>query len=114
MSYDVYLMDPDEYCAHCGRHDCDFYEWNYTSNVAPMWRKAMPDTDGLAGLNGMVASDAAKVLRGGISHMAQHPEEYRPLDPPNGWGSYDGVLVAMGELLREMDNHPTALVKVSA
>lgn len=78
--------------------------WNYTSNVAPMWRKAMPKTDGLAGMHGMIAKDAAAVLRAGIARMEAEPDAYRALNPTNGWGGFDDQLGELRFLLHMFDD----------
>lgn len=86
--------------------------WNYTSNVAPMWRLAMPETDGLAGLHGVQAGEAAKVLRVGIAHMENEPAVYRALNPANNWGDFESQLDALKQLMAWCERHPRATVEV--
>lgn len=88
-------------------------DWNYTSNVAPMWRLAMPETDGLAGMHGMLAGDAAVVLERGIAKMRADPATYEALNPPNGWGSYATQLEDLVVLLAAFRRAPKATVEVS-
>jgi hypothetical protein len=83
--------------------------FNMTSNVAPMWRKAGCD---LADVHGKVASEVIPDLRKAIADMADHPAEYLPLNPPNGWGDYAGCLEFLRELLAEFESHPKATVRV--
>lgn len=109
MSYDIWLevdTGGDEPARLVDVH------WNYTSNVAPMWRLAMPDTDGLAGLHGMQAGEAAKVLHIGIAHMENEPAPYRALNPANGWGDFDGQLERLRELREWCRKHPRAKVAI--
>lgn len=87
--------------------------WNYTSNVAPMWRLAMPDTDGIAGMDGMLVKDAAESLRSGIAQMEKDPERFRELNPENGWGDFDRQLEALRQLLADFEKAPQAKVVVS-
>ena len=92
--------------------------WNYTSNCAPMWSLAMPETDGLDGLGGLTGAEAAVHLRAGIARMESDPAVFRALDPENGWGSFDsdphgGMLAATKDWLRQCDLHPKAEVTVS-
>jgi hypothetical protein len=89
------------------------YSLNYTSNCAGMWRKAMPETDGLAGMDGLDASAAAAALRAGIAKMEQDPDAYRELNPSNGWGDYDSQLEMLRELLSQCEAAPRAKVRVS-
>jgi len=89
-----------------------FY-WNYTSNCVPMWRRAMPVTDGLAGMDGMQAGEAAAILAAGISAMKAYPDEYRALNPENGWGDFEGQLAELERLLAECRRAPRARIEVS-
>jgi hypothetical protein len=107
MSYDIWLE-----ADLGGPEPVRLGDWNYTSNVAPMWRKAMPSTEGLAGMEGMTAGVAAEVLRSGISAMERNPDPYRALNPSNGWGSFDGQLDALRELLAEFEAAPHAKVRI--
>lgn len=109
MSYDIWLeadLGGDE-PARVGDLD-----WNYTSNCARMWRTAMPETNGLADMHGMLAGDAAKVLRNGIARMEATPSVYEAMNPENGWGSFTGQLGALRELLVAFDAAPSAKVAI--
>jgi hypothetical protein len=111
MSYDVYLTvdlgGPERVLV-------GLLDWNYTSNVSGMWRKAMPETDGLRGMDGMLAGDALKVLERGIAAMEADPEPYRAMNPENGWGSFAGQLARLRVLADAFRNAPKATVGVSA
>jgi hypothetical protein len=110
MSYDIWL---EADLGGTGAISVGTLDWNYTSNCARMWRQAMPETDGLAGMHGMLAGDAAKVLRNGITHMTADPGAYRAMNPENGWGDYDSQLFALRELLGAFDAAPRAKVAIS-
>lgn len=107
MSYDVYLSID----AGAGLVGLPF-DWNYTSNVAPMWRKAMPETDGLAGLHQMQAREAATHLEVGIARMEADHDTYRALNPENGWGDFEGQLDQLKRLLAECRRVPDAIVGI--
>lgn len=109
MSYDIWLE------ADLGgeeRTRLVTLDWNYTSNVAPMWRRAMPETDGLTGMEEMNAGEAAAVLREGIARMEADPEPYRALNPENGWGDFDSQLTALRELAHACEASPQAVVAI--
>lgn len=105
MSYDISLEidtgGPNP--ASVGR------EFNMTSNVAPMWRLAGAD---LAEFEGQYAGNVLHLLDKAIEDMAASPGKYTPLNPLNGWGSYDTCLEFLQELRAEFANHPQARVKV--
>lgn len=90
--------------------------WNYTGNVAPMWRAAMPETGGLAGMHGMRAGEAAEHLARGIERMQGARSTYEAMNPANGWGCFDGEngqLDRLRVLLRAFRRAPDARVEVS-
>lgn len=109
MSYDIWLEADlgGEERARVGDLD-----WNYTSNCAPMWGKAMPDTKGLREFHGMKAGDALVHLERGIAAMEAAPDEYRELNPPNGWGDFDSQLAALKELAVAFREAPAAYVAI--
>lgn len=111
MSYDIWLE------ADLGGPEpivIGNLDWNYTSNCAPMWRKAMPETYGLAGMEGMRAGTAAVVLERGIERMEVDPETYKAMNPRDGWGSYNSVLPALKQqLLAAFRQAPEAKVAIS-
>ena len=109
MSYDIWL-EVDLGGEEPAR--IDDLDWNYTSNCAPMWRKAMPDTDGLAGMHGMPAGQAAEHLRNGIAAMEADPAAFRVLNPENKWGDFDGQLEQLKELLAACARNPKAVLAV--
>lgn len=98
MSYDIHL----EMTVDIG---------NYTSNVAPMWTKALGYR--LADLHTKTADDALDDLRRAVQHMQDHPDVYRALEPSNGWGSYDGALDYLRRLLDACTTHPEAMIRIS-
>jgi hypothetical protein len=114
MSYDVNLRGPevDDVCCECRqavKRRPNLYSWNYTSNVAPMWRKAGAD---LKAFDGKTAGECAPVLAAAIERMEAEPDVYRAMDSPNGWGTYDRLLPRLRELLREMLENSSATVEV--
>ncbi len=110
MSYDIWL-EVDVGAYEKAKLDV-LPHWNYTSNVAPMWLKAMPETDGLDGLEGMSCCDAARVLEAGIARMEAEPDAYREMNPANGWGDFDGQLERLRELLAACRKAPQAKVGI--
>lgn len=106
MSYDIWLEidtgGPEPFKLE------DEY-WNFTSNVAPMWGAAGAD---LAEFHDKLAGDCATVLHAARLEMEAHPEKYRAMDSPNGWGTYDDLMPRLAVLAAWFDRHPKATVKV--
>lgn len=105
MSYDIYLHVD----SGAGNTVCAM-DLNMTSNVAPMWRKAGVD---LRDLRGMAAWRAVDMLSAAIDNMTEYPEDYRPLEPDSGWGSYEGCLEFLTKIRDSCRSHPRAEISVS-
>lgn len=107
MSYDIYLTvdtgGPEP--AYLGDMD-----WNFTSNVSPMWREAGAD---LAEFDGKVAGECAPTLRQAITLMEADPDRFRAMDSPNGWGTYEHLMPRLRVLAEWFERHPKATVEVS-
>lgn len=105
MSYDIHLEidtgGPEP--AVVGR------DFNMTSNVGPMWRKAGAD---LADFEGKKAGTVVSVLDAAVAQMKAQPDEYRALNPSNGWGTYEGCLEFLEELRDTCAANPNATVRV--
>jgi len=84
---------------------------NYTGNVCPMWTKAGV-YEALYDSDGVEASAIIPILDEGIQHMLAHPVEYRKLNPPNGWGNYEGALKFLQNLVSACYEHPKTLIGV--
>lgn len=102
MSWDVSLLHVGHEEIECG---------NYTSNVSPMYLKAMgiPFRD----LNGKLAVDAALILTNGIIEMTSNPKIYREMNPSNGWGNYEGAIRFLAEIIRQCIIYPEFTLEVN-
>lgn len=85
--------------------DFDGRWWNYTHNTNKAVNTAAsealdppPADTWWKVLDGMDGAEGAAFLAPIIKELEQHPDKYRPMDPPNGWGDYEGIL----RVLREM------------
>ena len=59
------------------------------------------------------AGDLIEPLSCGVAKMEAEPERFKALNPPNGWGSYDGFVPWIKRYLEACREHPEALVSVS-
>ncbi len=85
-------------------------DWNYTYNVQPMTAKA--GLHSLHDLDGLTAYAAASKIAGVILRMEAVPDEYRALEPANGWGDYDGFLGRLRDLHEHLLAYPGTTVRV--
>jgi hypothetical protein len=106
MSYDIALMmdtgGPEPVMVTDG--------WNYTSNCAPMWRKAGAN---LAEFHGRTAGDCLPELRKAIANLQSEPAKYEAMNPENGWGAYASLVPDLERLEAEFAANPLATVSVS-
>jgi hypothetical protein len=96
MSYDISLE-----CDCCGNA---IVERNYTSNVAPILRKVSLD-EGIGlwpdWLHNASGPDGAMRMDLIVDRLRINRAVYAPLEPYNGWGSLDGLITLLCDLLRE-------------
>ena len=71
-------------------------DWNYTTNIDPMLRKAGMTT--LRDLDGLSGAEAAQRIARLIAAFKDDPDGYRALNPPNGWGDFDRFVDRLCEL----------------
>lgn len=81
---------------------------NCTSNVAPMWRAACPELDGLAGIDGKTGREVAEQLRKGAHAMFRDRRELEKLNPSNGWGDFAGSFRYFARVAQFASQHPDA------
>lgn len=63
-------------------------------------------------LDGKKAHDVIGILEKATASMKRAPAKYKKLNPPNGWGSYEGALESLCWLLEMCKEHPLATVQI--
>lgn len=94
-------------------YEAELFTANYTHNVTPMWNAAGVfdvlygrgewDNDKL-----VLAGALIRILEEGSIQMLNYPGRFRAMNPPNGWGDYDGALSFLERLLAACRAHPKA------
>lgn len=94
---------------------------NVTYNLAGMFAAALDLPErleerstvfGLRLLDGAPGSEAGGVLRRAVERMEADPDKYRAMNPPNGWGDYEGALACLRYLHAGCVEHPDGIVAV--
>lgn len=85
---------------------------NYTYNVSPMFREAFGG-DGINQLDSTTGAECAELLRHAILKMSSDRARYEAMNPPNGWGNYEGALDLLVRLLRWCVKHPKATMRIT-
>lgn len=106
MGLSLYLEH--EKCPTCG-HAEERDSFDYTYNVSPMWRQIYPDDEGMVFIDGMTGKEAFEKLIHALDYMKQHKEELEALNPSNGWGSYEGFMEFIRELIHACIETPDAI-----
>lgn len=83
---------------------------NHTYNTSQMFFKALGI--GLTELSGRNAGETIELLERAVKHMEENADEYTPLNPPNGWGSYDTALTYLNRILTACRKHPKSTISV--
>jgi hypothetical protein len=106
MSLDVYLK--------AMRH-VSIYDANITHNLNSMaeaagiykhlWR---PDELGIT-----KAAELVEPLKAGLALLMSNPERFKAMNPPNGWGSYEGLVEFVNNYLKACEENIDADVEVS-
>ena len=106
MSLDVYLkvMRP-----------ITIYSQNITHNLNKMASEAgiyehlwRPEEIGIT-----KAGQLVEPLRAGLALLVQEPERFKALTPPNGWGTYEGLIDFLTEYIGVCEENQEADVSVS-
>lgn len=103
MSLDFYLEET---------RPTEIFWRNITHNLSPMWRKAGV-YEALYNSEGKKAGELYVTLEKGLHHMTYHAEEYRALNPSNGWGNYEGALAFLKDVMDACNENPGAIVRIS-
>lgn len=109
MSWRVY-MEIDTGGPEPYKIDDDYL--NYTYNVSPMYYDAIGE-HGLRGLHGMTGEEAADALLSAELRLSDDPEKYKAMNPPNGWGDYEGAKNFLHRIRMMCEAHPKALLVIS-
>lgn len=102
MSYDVSVC-----CASCGSNQVR--QTNMTSNCAGMWDKAgatLRDWDGKS------AIEILPALQKAIERMHADPEDFKELEPSNGWGSLPAAIEFLEGIRDACAKNPDATLSV--
>lgn len=86
----------------------------HTYNLTPMWRKALPSlliNGTTRDLHGLKCSDIAAALSLGLLDAERNRATYEDLNPPNGWGDYEGFAEILGRLAHLAHQHPRGVLR---
>lgn len=101
-------------CSAGDEPSFEVYSANITHNLgamaaeagiyAALWR---PDENNIER-----AAQLVEPLKAGLDRLRAEPDRFRALNPANGWGSYDGLVLFVEGYLQACAAHPEAKVSV--
>lgn len=111
MSYDVHFYID---CGGPDPHRLD-YDFNYTWNCGPMFRRALAPLDGINGLQGLTGEEAIPHLERAIADMSapESRQAYQAMNPENGWGDHDSATRWLERILEACREVPKARIGVN-
>lgn len=126
MSYDIFLRGIP--CDKCGQNKDGPWMPSPTYNLSPIFDLALtgepfPNADiaeagvvllgtktdrprGLRVLSGKKASDTTVMLSVALFRLADKPEDFKVLEPANGWGDLPGAIEVLEALLEAAKEYP--------
>lgn len=102
MSWDVILENNDDFS--------EIDVCNYSYNVSPMFKKAGLN---FVELNERNATEVSRILTDVIIRMTEKPNDYRELNPSNGWGTYEGAIGFLAKIIKQCLLYPQYSVKIT-
>jgi hypothetical protein len=90
----------------------EVYWGNMTHNVSTMWVEA-GIYDSLYNSHGLKAGSIIFNLEEGLQKMTENPEKYKKLEPDNGWGTYDGAIKYLEEIILACKNNKKGIIHIS-
>ena len=95
------------------KREVEIYESNVTYNLADMYYKCIDKEQGFKKLNGMNYKEALPIINNAIQDMLNNADEYRKLNPKNGWGSYEGLLKVLQDMRACCESNLDGTINVS-
>lgn len=94
------------------KREIEIFERNVTYNLSDMYYKCIDKELGFKKLNDMSCKKALPILERAIKDMIENKEEYEKLNPPNGWGSYEGLLEDLQDMRNCCEANQDGIIKV--
>lgn len=109
MSYDFHIeVDAG------GPEPITAFEWHgLTYNLREMLQEAFGDHMGIHLLENLSGETCIPMLKDAVAQMTSDPARFRALNPPNGWGDYDGCLKCLTTLLEYCARAPEGVFRIT-
>ena len=106
MSLGIYFNAPT--CEHCKRGGDAVWSRSPTYNLREMWTSAgLPFDEEIGGKR---VAELLPKLEAGLAELLRDPTKYRAMNPPNGWGTYEGLVEVVESAIEAAKQYPDAIV----
>lgn len=95
------------------KREISIFEANITYNLSPMYYKCLDKELGLKIFDKMTCKEALPILQKAIEDLIDNKEEYEKLNPENGWGNYEGLLITFLEMRKCCIDNPDGILELS-
>ncbi len=95
------------------KREVEIFEANITYNLSDMYYKCIDKKRGFKKLDNMKCKEALPIINNAITDMLNNANEYRKLNPRNGWGSYEGLLTKLQEMRNCCESNPDGIINIS-
>lgn len=104
MSWNIYIR---------AKREVNIFETNITYNLADMYYRCIDKDKGLQLFDNMSCKEALPILQKAIEDLIDNKEEYEKLNPKNGWGSYESLLITFIDMRKCCIDNPDGIIKLS-
>ena len=120
MSYDIDVYTTTTITHHSANYTSNISKMYYLAyerifeNLKPLFEKAgFSINDFKEAINSGERVISIPTLQFMITDMKAYPEIYRPLNPKNGWGNYEGAIQFLEEALDALLENENSTVSIS-
>lgn len=104
MSWDINIK---------AKREISIFEANITYNLADMYYKCVDKEKGLKLFDEMSCKEALPILQKAIEDLIDNKEDYEKLNPKNGYGSYEHLLVTLLDMRRCCIDNSDGIIELS-
>lgn len=104
MSWDINIK---------ARREISIYEANITYNLSSMYYKCLDKELGVEIFDKITCKEALPILQKAIEDLIDNKAEYEKLNPQNGWGSYEHLLITFIDMRKCCIDNPDGIIELS-
>ena len=104
MSWDINIK---------AKREISIYKANITYNLSSMYYKCLDKELGVEIFDKITCKEALPILQKAIEDLIDNKAEYEKLNPQNGWGSYEHLLITFIDMRKCCIDNPDGIIELS-